>query len=594
MSTVKQKGTPMKRFRVIRDYWRLLKPFHKVFRSFIALLVLYEALQIAEGYLMSFVIRLYGQNAEVYVWIALFGMLIIYDEAFMRLDNRVDWHVITSHIYPLYKFLKLGAIKKFLDMDVMWHHTHNSGSLVSKVAHGVEKVQEIIDGLSWEFIPTFIQTLLSFIPIAVFSPLAGLVSVAAFIGFITLSLKANKKRQPFRSRRHDLYEEESHRFIESVQGQETLLMFGQTDRVIQEFEEIHDHVLRLGEEEARLGIYTFNRWRIRILTISRRLILGIWVWQLYRHSMDIATIIFVNVLMEKLFSSFWRFARLLDRTSEASEGATRLVDVMNQESKRRTNGTITDVPALEIVLENVDFSYTGNYTQENGVLHDFSLTIPQGQMIALVGESGAGKSTIQRIITGKIPYQGGKISIGGYELSAWDQDALLSKFSFVPQGDEVTIFEGTIRYNIAFSRPDASLEDVVEAAKLAGIHETIMEMSENYERIVGERGKKLSGGQKQRIALARAIIADRPILILDEATSAVDTLTEQEIQRNMERIMHKKTAIVIAHRLSTIKHADKIVVMSQGRKIEEGTHEALISLNGIYAKMVLSQDLTSH
>jgi len=160
----------------------------------------------------------------------------------------------------------------------------------------------------------------------------------------------------------------------------------------------------------------------------------------------------------------------------------------------------------------------------------------------------------------------------------------------VPQGDDVYIFDETIRYNISFPRPEATDEEVINASKLAGIHDFVLGLKDGYNTQVGERGIRLSGGQKQRVALARAILANRPILILDEATSAVDAITESEIQTNMRTILTGKTALVIAHRLSTVWGlADKIVVMDNGKKVEEGTHAQLVDQGGLYAKMVSLQ-----
>jgi ABC-type multidrug transport system fused ATPase/permease subunit len=245
---------------------------------------------------------------------------------------------------------------------------------------------------------------------------------------------------------------------------------------------------------------------------------------------------------------------------------------------------------MGISIQNVCFAYEGDYSKEDGALHNFSLEIDPGKKIALVGPSGAGKTTIRKIVTRLVDCQKGTVLVGGVDIKDWDGHQLLEQFSYVPQGDDVYIFDESIRYNIAFPRPEAGDEEVIQAAKLAGIHDFILNLKDGYDTQVGERGIRLSGGQKQRVALSRAILADRPILILDEATSAVDAITESEIQTNMRTILTGKTAIIIAHRLSTVWGlADKIVVMDNGEKVEEGTHKELVDQNGLYARMVSLQ-----
>lgn len=577
------------------DLWRLLAPFHRTFGWFVGLLIVYEGLQIVEGYTISLVVRLFGAGAETLVWVLLLAGLIVYDEIFMRLDNRVDWHVMTRHSNPVYKYLKASAIAKFLEMDIPWHLRRNSGALVGKVADGVWRVMTLVDSLSWEFVPTLVQTSLSLIPIMVISPQTALVSVVAFALFSWLTVKGHQEKKPFRRERHDLYEHEWHRGIEIVQSAETNLMFGQAGRLLAEQEDLHGRIVELGEKEAWISVYKYNRWRVRVLTLARRSVLVIWVWQLHTGAMDIAGLIFVNILTEKLFHSFWRFARLLDRASEASEGISRLAELMETKRPGKDGWFAPKIQGpVGIELERVCFSYEGEYDEQKGALHDFSLNVEPGSIVAIVGPSGAGKTTIRRVITRLFPIQSGRVTLAGVDIREWKHEELLKLFSYVPQGDDVFIFSGTIKENIAFPKHEATDGEVEDAAILAGIHEFIVSLPNGYDTLVGERGKRLSGGQKQRVALARAILADRSILILDEATNAVDAITEQEIQIKMRTILAGKTAIIIAHRLSTIWDiADKIVVIDQGRKVEEGTHAELVRLGGLYAKMVALQTAES-
>ncbi|OIN90327.1 hypothetical protein AUJ42_03230 [Candidatus Collierbacteria bacterium CG1_02_44_10] len=576
---------------MFRKLWLLLAPFHQTFLIFVVLAFLYETVQLGNSYVISLVVTLFGSRVAPYTWIFLVVGLLLFDELNMRLDNAFDWHIIAKQSHPLYRYLKLSAISKFLKMNIPWHHKHNSGTLVGKVGDGVWKTLEIVDVMSWEFVPTVVQTIISLIPLFFISPWVALISIITFGLFIWLTIKGNAEKEPFRAKRQDYYEEEWNRSIASVQSIETNLMFGQQDRLLKDQSEIHDGIIGEALKEHRLGVFKYNRWRIRILTVARRMILVIWILQLLHGSLSVASLIFVSVLIERLFSNFWRFARLLDRAAQNSEGAKRLADLLSEEEPVET-GSVQIIPdkPLGISIRDVCFAYEGEYSAEEGALHDLSLEMEPGQVTAVVGPSGAGKTTIRKIVTRLAKCQKGSVRVGGIDINDWDGHQLLEQFSYVPQGDDVYIFDETIHYNIAFPRPEATNEEVILASKLAGIHDFILGLKDGYGTQVGERGIRLSGGQKRRVALARAILADRPILILDEATSAVDAITESEIQTNIRTILTGKTALVITHRLSTVWGlADKIVVMDKGKKIEEGTHAQLMSQDGLYAKMVSLQ-----
>ncbi|WP_268952084.1 ABC transporter ATP-binding protein [Planktothrix agardhii] len=231
----------------------------------------------------------------------------------------------------------------------------------------------------------------------------------------------------------------------------------------------------------------------------------------------------------------------------------------------------------EIELKNIYFSYQNRYP----VIQDLSLKIPAGQTIAIVGSTGSGKSTLVKLLLRLYEINAGVITIDGIELNQLKLEDLRQAIGLVSQ--DVFLFHGTVAENIAYGSFDASLTDIIEAAKIAEADEFIRDLPNRYETIVGERGQKLSGGQRQRIAIARAVLKNPPILILDEATSAVDNETEAAIQRSLEKITKNRTTIAIAHRLSTVRNADCIYVMEQGKLVESGTHENLLEAPGIYA-----------
>jgi len=237
----------------------------------------------------------------------------------------------------------------------------------------------------------------------------------------------------------------------------------------------------------------------------------------------------------------------------------------------------------EIAFKHVSFSYTGKVP----TLQDVNFTIRKGETVALIGASGSGKSTLLSLLLGLYQPNSGVIEIDGTPLSQIDDDVMHCLMGMVTQ--EPILFHDTVYNNISFNRPNCTESAIVEAAKLAFAHDFIMTLPQNYQTIIGSHGDKLSGGQKQRLCIARAILSQPPILILDEATSALDTASERNVQEGLQSLIKNRTSIIVAHRFSTIAHADKIIVLDEGKIVEEGTHADLLDKGGLYQKLFLLQ-----
>lgn len=297
--------------------------------------------------------------------------------------------------------------------------------------------------------------------------------------------------------------------------------------------------------------------------------------------MSVGTYSVLVFLIQRLLWPLTRLGETFDQYQRAMASTNRVMNLLDTPIEIHPGDMGLPVSSVrgELVLRNITFAYNGR----SPAIENLSLHIPAGKTIALVGSTGSGKSTLVKLLLRLYEVQAGIITLDGIELRDLKLKDLRSCIGLVSQ--DVFLFHGTVLENIAYGTFEATTTEVIEAAKIAEAHDFIMQLPQGYDTIVGERGQKLSGGQRQRIAIARAVLKNPPILILDEATSAVDNETEAAIQRSLDRITVNRTTIAIAHRLSTVRNADCIYVMEYGKLVESGTHEKLLDKQGIYASL---------
>jgi len=297
--------------------------------------------------------------------------------------------------------------------------------------------------------------------------------------------------------------------------------------------------------------------------------------------MSVGTYSVLIFLIQRLLWPLTRLGETFDQYQRAMASTNRVMNLLDTPIDIHTGDIALPIHEVkgEVILKNVTFAYY----ERSPVIENLSLQIPAGKTIAIVGSTGSGKSTLVKLLLRLYEVRSGTITLDGIDIRDLRLKDLRSCIGLVSQ--DVFLFHGTVAENIAYGSPDANIDKIISAAKVAEAHEFIMQLPQDYETIVGERGQKLSGGQRQRIAIARAVLKNPPILILDEATSAVDNETEAAIQRSLERITVNRTTIAIAHRLSTVRNADCIYVMEYGKLIESGTHEQLLEHGGIYATL---------
>jgi len=374
------------------------------------------------------------------------------------------------------------------------------------------------------------------------------------------------------------------RAIDSLLNYETVKYFNNEEYEARRYDEnLQKYESAAVKNEASLGI--LNIGQSLIIAVAVTLLMILVAQGVVAKTLTLGDLVLVNALLIQLYIPLNFLGMVYREIKQALADMDRMFRLLTQDRE------IDDRPGSKplfvgkragsatVRFEHVDFSYE----PKRQILFDVSFEVPAGSKVAVVGHSGSGKSTLARLLFRFYEVDSGRVTINGADIRDTTQTSLRAAIGIVPQ--DTVLFNDTILYNIHYGRPEASPEEVIEAARAAHIHDFIESLPDKYESRVGERGLKLSGGEKQRVAIARAILKNPSILIFDEATSALDSETEKGIQAELDRIAQGRTTLVIAHRLSTVMDADQILILDQGRIVERGTHKALLEEDGAYAQM---------
>jgi ATP-binding cassette subfamily B protein len=475
----------------------------------------------------------------------------------------------------------LEVFKHLHTLSLRFHLGRQTGGVTRDIERGANGISSLIQMTLFSVLPTLIEiALVAGILFSQFDWQFAAITLVIVIIYIVLTISITEWRTKLRRQMNEMDSQANTRAIDSLLNYETVKYFGN-----EVFEATrYDASLQKWEVAAvknQTSIGVLNAAQAFVIAIGMTLMLILASRGVVSGKLTVGDLVMINAFLIQMFIPLNFLGVMYRQIKQSLTDIERLFDLLN------VHREISDAPDAKALIvgggavqfEQVHFGYEAN----RQILHGISFHIPAGHNVAVVGTSGAGKSTLARLLYRFFDVNSGHIAIDGQDIRSVTQSSLRAAIGIVPQ--DTVLFNNSIYFNIAYGRPDASRDEVIEAARAAHILHFIESLPEGWETTVGERGLKLSGGEKQRVAIARTVLKNPRILILDEATSALDTQTEKIIQTELKEIAKNRSTLTIAHRLSTIVDADQILVMEQGQIVERGHHRQLLAAGGVYAKL---------
>lgn len=484
--------------------------------------------------------------------------------------------------------ISMAVFKHLHALSLRFHLERHTGGITRDIERGSKALSSLVGYLLFRITPTVLEILMVagilFVKLDWVFGVLTLITLAAYIGF---TVTITEWRTQFVRRANTLDSEAYSRAIDSLLNYETVKYFGNEKYEASRYDTnlIAWENMALKSQRS-LGL--LNAAQAGVIAIGVTLIVVRAANGVVAGTLTLGDLVMVNAFLLQMFQPLGFLGVMYRQIKESITDVERMFALMQRprEVEDKPGARALDVRAGEVRFDRVSFAYNA----DRPILHDVSFTIPAGMTVAAVGASGAGKSTLARLLFRFYDVGAGSIAIDGQDIRDVTQDSLRAAIGVVPQ--DTVLFNDSIYYNIAYGRPEASRDEVIEAARAAHILRFIEALPQGWDTVVGERGLKLSGGEKQRVAIARTLLKNPVILILDEATSALDTRTEKAIQAELLEIARSRTSLIIAHRLSTVVEADEILVMENGHIVERGRHPDLLAKNGVYAHMWALQQQT--
>ena len=497
------------------------------------------------------------------------------------LFNELRDTIFARARYHAMRNVSVKVLEHLHQLSLRFHLERKTGAITRDIERGTASVSSLMNYMVFSIIPIAVEFgLVAFILLHNYTPIFAGITFVTVISYVWFTIKITEWRMDHRHLMNRLDSQSSNQAIDSLVNYETVKYFNNETLELQRF----DNTLAQWEEAAvksQTSMSILNFGQSAIIGIGVTFIMFFAAAGVLNGNMSIGDLVMVNAFMLQLFlplSTLGIVYRQIKYTLADMDMVFRLLDTA-QEVTDCPNAPNLQITRGEIRFENVDFGYQ----PERPILRGVSFSVPAGAKVAVVGHSGAGKSTLARLLYRFYDVTHGRILIDGQDIASVSQASLHKAIGIVPQ--DTVLFNDSLRYNLQYSNAHASQADLERAADMAHIRGFIESLPNGWDTVVGERGLKLSGGEKQRVAIARVILKQPPIMLFDEATSSLDTATEQAIQQTLHEVAGHHTTLMIAHRLSTIVDADQILVMDQGQVVEHGTHTELLTRNGQYARM---------